>query len=217
MGLALQQARLAAGAGEVPVGAVVVRDGQVIAAGHNAPVGSRDPTAHAEIMALREAARTARQLPPGRLRSLCHAGTLCHVQRRHAPRRLQRVVFGAADPKTGAAGSVLDLFAQPALNHQTQVAGGVLGDECGALLLDFFQDRRQEARGDGQPVREDAVRTPEERFAGLPGYPWEPRYLSDLPSLAGLRLHYLDEGPPRRASPGCACTATRPGVTCTAR
>ena len=69
-----------------------------------------------------------------------------------------------------------------------------------------------------QPVREDALRTPEDRFAGLPGYPWQPRYLSDLPALAGLRMHYLDEGAGGgAASPGCACTATRPGATCTAR
>jgi tRNA(adenine34) deaminase len=109
--------------------------------------------------------------------------------------RLRRVVFGARDPKTGAAGSVLDLFAEPRLNHRTVVAGGVLADDCGRLLADFFAARRQEARTAVPPLREDAVRTPDERFQDLPGYPWAPRYLADLPPLAGLRMHYLDEGP----------------------
>ena len=116
------------------------------------------------------------------------AGAMLHA-------RLQRVVFGAADPKTGAAGSVLNLFANTRLNHQTQVQGGMLADECGALLQDFFQDKRAESRAISQPVREDALRTPDACFASLPGYPWAPNYLNELPSLAGLRLHYLDEGP----------------------
>jgi tRNA(adenine34) deaminase len=109
--------------------------------------------------------------------------------------RLARVVFGARDPKTGAAGSVVDLFAQRELNHRTAVEGGVLQDECGALLADFFKDRRLQDRAQSQPLRDDAVRTPEDHFANLPGYPWAPHYMSDLPALAGLRMHYLDEGP----------------------
>jgi tRNA(adenine34) deaminase len=109
--------------------------------------------------------------------------------------RLKRVVFGAVDPKTGAAGSVVDLFAERRLNHQTAVQGGVLAAQCGALLGDFFKHRREEARMNASPLREDALRTPDERFAALPGYPWPPHYLHDLPALAGLRLHYLDEGP----------------------
>jgi tRNA(adenine34) deaminase len=109
--------------------------------------------------------------------------------------RLKRMVYGAADPKTGAAGSVVDLFAQPAINHQTAVQGGVLADECGAVLAEFFRSRRAEAKSGSQPLRDDAVRTPDERFENLPGYPWRPHYVHDLPALDGLRLHYLDEGP----------------------
>lgn len=192
---ALALARQAAEAGEVPVGAVLVHQGQVIATGHNTPISTHDPTAHAEITALRSAAD---RLGNYRLEDcelfvtlepcpMC-AGALLHA-------RLKRVVFGAPDPKTGVAGSVLDLFANRQLNHQTRVQGGVLAGECGALLQSFFQHKREAQRRLSQPVREDAVRTPDTRFDSLPGYPWPPHYLSDLPSLAGLRLHYLDEGP----------------------
>ncbi len=193
IGLALEQARLAAAAGEVPVGAVVVRDGQVLGVGCNAPVGSRDPTAHAEIIALRAAAQALGnyRLDDCDLYVTLEPCAMCSGAMLHA--RLRRMVFGAADPKTGAAGSVVDLFAQPGLNHRTQVVAGVRADECAGLLMDFFQSRRQEARAMTQPVREDALRTPDDRFADLPGYPWESRYLSDLPSVAGLRMHYLDE------------------------
>ena len=192
---ALDLARCAAAAGEVPVGAVVVRDGAVIGRGHNRPVSGHDPTAHAEIQALREAAAALGnyRLDGCELFVTLEPCAMCSGAMLHA--RLRRVVFGAADPKTGAAGSVVDLFAEPRLNHQTQCEGGVLADECGALLSDFFRQRRQETRGAAQPLREDALRTPEERFAGLPDYPWAPHYVNDLPSLAGLRLHYLDEGP----------------------
>ncbi|HXD39949.1 MAG TPA: haloalkane dehalogenase, partial [Ramlibacter sp.] len=89
----------------------------------------------------------------------------------------------------------VNLFSQSQLNHQTEVQGGVLGEACGELLADFFRARRQEARSSGDPLRDDALRTPEQAFANLPGYPWQPRYISDMPSLAGLRMHYLDEGP----------------------
>ena len=112
--------------------------------------------------------------------------------------RLPRVVYGAADPKTGAAGSVVNLFAEPLLNHQTQVEGGVLAEECGALLQNFFSERRRAQRARqlaAHPLRDDALRTPESAFADLPGYPWAAHHVSDLPALAGLRLHYLDEGP----------------------
>lgn len=192
---ALAQARSAAAAGEVPVGAVVVREGQVIATGCNAPIGAHDPTAHAEIVALRAAARALGnyRLDGCELFVTLEPCAMCSGAMMHA--RLKRVVFGAADPKTGAAGSVLNLFDEARLNHQTDVQGGVLANECAALLSDFFQRRRDHQRRDAHPLRDDAVRTPDARFASLPGYPWTPRYISDLPSLAGLRLHYLDEGP----------------------
>ena len=195
---ALAQAQAAGQAGEVPVGAVVVRGGEVIATGRNAPVQGQDPTAHAEIMALRAAAQ---RLGNYRLEGCTLYVTLepcamCSGAMLHA--RVPRVVFGAQDPKTGAAGSVVDLFASPQLNHQTQVQGGVLADECAALLAAFFRERRSQHRADARaahPLRDDALRTPDACFAHLPGYPWPPHYLSDLPALAGLRLHYLDEGP----------------------
>jgi len=191
MRLALAQAQQAAGVGEVPVGAVVVKDGRCIATGHNAPITGHDPTAHAEIVALREAARLLGnyRLDGCTLYVTLEPCAMCSGAMLHA--RLDRVVYGAADPRTGVAGSVLDLFAQPKLNHQTQVTGGVLANECGQLLKDFFKPRRVNT----DPVREDALRTPDAAFAPLPDYPWPPHYVNDLPSIAGLRLHYLDEGP----------------------
>ncbi|WHZ11656.1 MAG: tRNA-specific adenosine-34 deaminase / Domain of unknown function [Burkholderiaceae bacterium] len=198
MQLALAQAREAGAAGEVPVGAVVARDGQVIATGRNSPVVSHDPSAHAEINAMRAAAEVLGnyRLDGCELFVTLEPCAMCAGAMLHA--RLRRVVFGAADPKTGAAGSVLDLFAQPQLNHQTEVRGGVLADDCAALLRGFFGDRRRTTSLDaaaGWPLRDDAVRTPDACFADLPGYRWAPHYIADLPSLAGLRLHYLDEGP----------------------
>jgi tRNA(adenine34) deaminase len=195
MALAMTQATRAAEAGEVPVGAVVVRQGEVIGIGHNAPIAGHDPSAHAEIMALRSAAARLGnyRLDDCELFVTLEPCAMCVGAMLHA--RLKRVVFGATDPKTGAAGSVVDLFANAQLNHQTMVQGGVLAPACSAQLQAFFQDKRSQARAVSQPVREDALRTPEERFAGLPGYPWPPHYLSDLPALAGLRMHYLDEGP----------------------
>lgn len=196
---ALAQARLAQEAGEVPVGAVVVHGDQVIGRGHNAPVGSHDPTAHAEIRALQDAARTLGnyRLDGCELYVTLEPCAMCSGAMLHA--RLARVVYAAPDARTGAAGSVVDLFARGPLNHQTTVQGGVLAQECGALLTEFFRSRRQEARISAQPLRDDALRTPEARFADLPGYPWQPHHVSDLPALAGLRMHYLDEG--RRQAP----------------
>lgn len=195
MHLALAQARDAAAAGEVPVGAVVVKDGLVIATGRNGPVNAHDPTAHAEMVALRAAAQVLGnyRLDGCELFVTLEPCAMCSGAMLHA--RLARVVFGATDPKTGAAGSVIDLFGQKQLNHQTQVQGGVLADACSAELQSFFQLRREERKMIQHPLRDDALRTPEPRFNNLPGYSWEPHYLSDLPSLAGLRMHYLDEGP----------------------
>ncbi|HSX92833.1 MAG TPA: tRNA adenosine(34) deaminase TadA [Hydrogenophaga sp.] len=191
MRLALDEARAAAEAGEVPVGAVLVKDGAVVATGRNAPIGSHDPSAHAEMVALREGARRLGnyRLDGCTLYVTLEPCAMCSGAMLHA--RLARVVYGAADPKTGAAGSVIDLFAQAQLNHQTQVQGGVLAEAGAALLRDFFKERRMNPH----PLREDALRTPEAAFEHLPGYPWAPHYLSDLPALDGLRLHYLDEGP----------------------
>ena len=192
---ALAQAHEAAEAGEVPVGAVIVRGGEVIARGRNSPVGAHDPTAHAEIAALRSAAAVLGnyRLDGCDLFVTLEPCAMCSGAMLHA--RLRRVVYGCADPKTGAAGSVLDLFAQRKLNHQTQVQGGVLAAECGAVLSDFFKALRHESRAGVQPLRDDALRTPDDRFDKLPGYAWMPHYIQHLPSLAGWRMHYLDEGP----------------------
>ncbi len=197
---ALAQAREALGAGEVPVGAVVVRSGHVIAVGSNAPIGHHDPSAHAEIIALRAAARALQnyRLDECELFVTLEPCAMCAGAVLHA--RLKRVVFGAPDPRTGACGSVLDLFANPQLNHQTVVQGGVLADECSALLQAFFQGRRALRKIEDEPLRDDALRTPPARFLNLPAYPWAPHYLNDLPSLNGLRLHYLDQGAPGAAN-----------------
>jgi len=199
MALALAQAREAAAAGEVPVGAVVVRDGAVIATGRNSPIGSNDPTAHAEIVAMRAASAALGnyRLDGCTLYVTLEPCAMCAGAMMHA--RLRRVVYGAADPKTGAAGSVVDLFAQRQLNHHTQVEAGVLQHECSTTLASFFKERRLESRASMQALRDDALRTPERCFENLPGYPWSPHYISDLPALKGLRMHYLDEGPPEPA------------------
>lgn len=192
MRLALAAAQEAAAAGEVPVGAVVVRAGEVIAVGHNAPIARHDPSAHAEIIALRAAAQACGnyRLADCTLYVTLEPCAMCVGAMLHA--RLVRVVFGAPDPKTGAAGSVVNLFAQPALNHQTRVHGGVLADECAALLAHFFQARRGKTLA---PLRDDALRTPEDAFATVPESPWPARYFTDLPALAGLRLHVTDTDP----------------------
>ncbi|MFM7025018.1 MAG: tRNA adenosine(34) deaminase TadA [Limnohabitans sp.] len=191
MNLALAQARDAAAAGEVPVGAVVVKDDHLIATGRNAPIHGHDPTAHAEIVALREAARTLGnyRLDGCTLYVTLEPCAMCSGAMLHA--RLTRVVFGAPDPRTGAAGSVLNLFAQAQINHQTQVHGGVCAEACGQLLRDFFRPRRANT----SPLREDALRTPDSAFAHAPDMPGQSVWLSDLPSLQGLRLHVLDTGP----------------------
>lgn len=143
MRIALDQAQNAWLVGEVPVGAVIMRAGQVIATGYNRPITEHDPTAHAEIVALRHAATLLGnyRLPECELYVTLEPCAMCAMALMHA--RFKRVVFGATDPKTGAAGSVLDLFAEPRLNHHTQVDGGVLADDCGKVLRDFFAERRE--------------------------------------------------------------------------
>ncbi|MBL8330970.1 MAG: tRNA adenosine(34) deaminase TadA [Rubrivivax sp.] len=155
MRLALDQALNAQLAGEVPVGAVIVRpqgDGwQVVATGYNRPITTHDPTAHAEIVALRHAAQLLGnyRLPECSLFVTLEPCAMCAMALMHA--RLRRVVFGAWDPKTGAAGSVLDLFAQARLNHHTQVQGGVLAAAGGQLLKDFFAQRRAQQKQAAAP------------------------------------------------------------------
>lgn len=140
---ALEQAHHAWALGEVPVGAVLVSDGQIVAVGFNQPIRAHDPTAHAEIMALRAAAQVLGnyRLPGCDLYVTLEPCAMCAGAIMHA--RLSRVIFGAADPKTGACGSIIDLFAQEQLNHHTQVVSGVLAQQCSALLKDFFAERRQ--------------------------------------------------------------------------
>lgn len=146
MQLALEQAQHAWALGEVPVGAVVVKDGVVIATGFNQPIGRRDPTAHAEIVALRSAAEKLGnyRLPGCELYVTLEPCVMCAGAMMHA--RLARVVYAAQDPKTGAAGSVLNLFEQDKLNHHTEVVGGLLADEASTMLRAFFAERRNAAR-----------------------------------------------------------------------
>ena len=146
MQLALAQAQHAWTQGEVPVGAVVVKDGELIAVGYNQPIGRHDPTAHAEIVALRAAAEKLGnyRLPGCELFVTLEPCVMCSGAMMHA--RLARVVYGAADPKTGACGSVLNLFEQEKLNHHTELVGGVLADEASAMLRGFFAERRAAAR-----------------------------------------------------------------------
>jgi tRNA(adenine34) deaminase len=190
MQAAIELAQEAGQSGEVPVGAVVVRDGILVGRGRNGPVGTNDPTAHAEIMALRDAAKTIGnyRLENCSLYVTLEPCTMCAGAILNS--RISRLVFGAAEPRTGAAGSVLDVFSNQDINHQTEVTGGVFAHECRQLLQQFFKPKRVNMN----PLREDALRPPDEWFEGIPDYPWTAHYVSDLPSLKGLRLHYLDEG-----------------------
>ncbi|HSQ05842.1 MAG TPA: tRNA adenosine(34) deaminase TadA [Burkholderiales bacterium] len=140
---ALALAQMGQAAGEVPVGAVVVKDGLVIGRGYNQPVSAHDPTAHAEIVALRDAARALGnyRLTGCELYVILEPCAMCAGAILHA--RIARLLYGAADPKTGACGSVTDLFAQPGLNHHTVVKGGILAEESSLLLQQFFAGRRR--------------------------------------------------------------------------
>ena len=142
MARALEEARKAGEHGEVPLGAVVVRAGAVLGAAGNAPISERDPSAHAEIRALRRAGLAAGnyRLPDSTLYVTLEPCLMCVGALVHA--RVARVVFGAYDPKSGAVQSLVDGFSLPGLNHRPEVTGGVLEEECGALLREFFRSRR---------------------------------------------------------------------------
>lgn len=148
MRLALTAAAQAGAAGEVPVGAVIVKEGEVMATGFNQPIACHDPTHHAEIAALRAASAALGnyRLPGCTLYVTLEPCVMCAGAMMHA--RIARVVYGAPDPKTGACGSVVNLFAEAQLNHHAEVLGGVLADECGTMLSSFFAERRRQARAD---------------------------------------------------------------------
>ena len=142
MQIALDLARQAALNGEVPVGAIIVKDGVIIGSGSNAPIGLHDPTAHAEIIAMRQAAQHLGnyRLIDCTLYVTLEPCAMCSGAMQHA--RIAKLVYGASDPKTGACGSVIDLMSESKLNHHTEVVGGVLAEECGAVLTEFFKQRR---------------------------------------------------------------------------
>jgi tRNA(adenine34) deaminase len=142
MQTALELASQAALAGEVPVGAIVVKDGAIIGRGFNAPIGRHDPSAHAEIQALRDAAKNLGnyRLVGCVLYVTIEPCAMCAGAIQHA--RIARLVYGAADPKTGACGSVVNLMNEVKLNHHTEVIGGVMAEQCGAMLSQFFASRR---------------------------------------------------------------------------
>ncbi len=179
MRLALDQAQNAWLVGEVPVGAVIMRGGQVIATGYNRPITTHDPTAHAEIVALRHAAQLLGnyRLPECELYVTLEPCAMCAMAMMHA--RLKRVVFAAPDPKTGVAGSVLDLFGQKQLNHHTALHGGVLADASSRLLREFFAERREAAR----QLRESRRRAAADADAGSMGADLDAGALDTLSAL----------------------------------
>jgi tRNA(adenine34) deaminase len=143
MRVALEHARLALAAGEVPVGAVIVKDGEIIGTGFNRNLTDNDPTAHAEVIALREAAARLgnHRLPGCTLVCTIEPCAMCAGAMVHA--RISRLIYGAPDPKAGAAGSVLEITNHPRLNHRIEVISGVLADECSELLRKFFAEKRK--------------------------------------------------------------------------
>lgn len=146
MTTALTLAVEAALAGEVPVGAIVVKDGKIIGRGSNAPIGSHDPSAHAEIQAMRDAAKFLGnyRLVDCTLYVTLEPCAMCAGAIQHA--RIARLVYGASDHKTGACGSVVNLMAEQKLNHHTQVTSGVMANECGSILTNFFSERRKQSK-----------------------------------------------------------------------
>jgi tRNA(Arg) A34 adenosine deaminase TadA len=212
MRIALAAARLSAHQGEVPVGAVLLQRGSSGGEGHlrwlscthNQPIARADPTAHAEILALRHAARVLGnyRLDGCELFVTLEPCAMCAQAMLHA--RLKRVVWGAAEPRTGAAGSVLNLFDIPTLNHQTQVRGGVLAQECSELMRDFFLQRREVQKAAAQPLRDDALRTPSQRFeralARWPDLAHSSSFFTQTDALDGLAFHVLDLGPAEAAT-----------------
>lgn len=209
MRLALKSAHQAALQGEVPVGAVLVHVPshtvvgakvihEVIGCAHNQPITLHDPTAHAEVLALRQGAQRLSnyRLDECELYVTLEPCAMCAQAIMHA--RLRRVIFGALEPKTGAAGSVLNLFSYPELNHHTEVLSGLLAEESQAILQHFFAERRRLAKESNEPLPDTALRTPDERFTDVwklwPEYQAGSTYEQSLPELQGLRLHSLDLG-----------------------
>ena len=183
---ALDQAQNAWLLGEVPVGAVIVREGRVIATGYNRPIGDSDPTAHAEIVALRQAASLLGnyRLPGCTLYVTLEPCAMCAMALMHA--RLDRVVFGAPDPKTGAAGSVINLFNEPRLNHHCALRGDVEAQDCGRLLQDFFRERRRQAYALQQEQTTPSV-------PGGSGEQHASSHAEGLAPLVGIDVRHLDE------------------------
>ena len=181
MRLAIDQAHNAATVGEVPVGAVIVREGKVIATGYNHPIGGHDPTAHAEVHALRAAATTLRnyRLADCSLYVTLEPCVMCCGAIMHA--RIRRLFFGTRDPKTGACGSVVDVMAERRLNHHTAVQGGLLADDCARVLSEFFAARRAAARGAGARVAEGEAPAPAPDNNAVP--------------RDGIEVEFLDEPP----------------------
>lgn len=181
MRLALDQAHNAAILGEVPVGAVIIHEGKVLATGFNHPIGMHDPTAHAEIRAIRAAAELLGnyRLVDCELYVTLEPCAMCAGAIQHA--RLRRLVFGARDPKTGCAGSITDLFAETRLNHHTEVVAGVLEQACGQTLSDFFAGRRRERKARIEAEKDNAAGRAASSLDG------------ERPALGGIEVRFDDD------------------------